>query len=237
MKKAIAIATAVLCTAVAAQSSLAAKPKPKAKASAQAHMSIVATVKASTKRLRVYRIPGQKKPFKTLSNKTWDGAQLTLLVAQRLKGWDRVYLPMRPNGTTGWIHDSAVTLAVDPYRLVVDLGSHRVKVFKGGKLIRSEKAGVGQSVLPTPRGHYYLVELLRQPDPNGPYGPWAFGTSAFSDKLYSFGGGPGEIGLHGTDYPAGLGTNVSHGCIRISNAAITWFANTLPLGTPIDIKP
>ena len=144
---------------------------------------------------------------------------------------------MRPNGTNGWIHDSAVTLAVDPFRVVVDLGSHRVDVYRGGKLVRAEKAGVGQSVLPTPRGHYYLVELLRQPDPNGPYGPWAFGLSAFSDKLYSFGGGPGEIGLHGTDYPAGLGTNVSHGCIRVSNAAISWFANTLPLGTPVDIKP
>lgn len=230
MKKATAFATAVLVAAVAAHSSVAAKPKPQL-------TSIVATVKASTKAVRVYRIPGQKKAFTTLSNKTRDGAPLTLLVAQRLRGWDRVYLPMRPNGTTGWIHDAAVTLAVDPFRLVVDLGAHKVNVLKNGKLVRSEKAGVGRSVLPTPRGHYFLVELLRQPDPNGPYGPWAFGLSAFSGKLYSFGGGPGEIGLHGTDYPAGLGTNVSHGCIRVSNTAISWFANTLPLGTPVDIKP
>jgi lipoprotein-anchoring transpeptidase ErfK/SrfK len=59
--------------------------------------------------------------------------------------------------------------------------------------------------------------------------------SAYSDVLYSFGGGPGQIGLHGTNEPSALGTNVSHGCIRISNVAITQLARILPLGTPVQI--
>jgi lipoprotein-anchoring transpeptidase ErfK/SrfK len=76
---------------------------------------------------------------------------------------------------------------------------------------------------------------LKQPDPSGLYGPWAFGTSAFSDVLQSFGGGPGQIGLHGTNYPQGIGTDVSHGCIRMSNTNITRLAHVLPLGTPLSI--
>ena len=91
----------------------------------------------------------------------------------------------------------------------------------------------GPSVLPTPTGTYFIVELLKQPNPHGVYGPYAFGLSAFSNVLTSFGGGPGQIGLHGTDDPSRLGTNVSHGCIRISNVGITKLARLLPLGTPV----
>jgi len=53
--------------------------------------------------------------------------------------------------------------------------------------------------------------------------------------LYSFGGGPGQIGIHGTNDPSSVGRSVSHGCIRLSNAAITRLAQELPLGTPVTI--
>ncbi|HLX32943.1 MAG TPA: L,D-transpeptidase [Gaiellaceae bacterium] len=197
--------------------------------------SIVAQARVST--VDVYRIPGAKRPFVELRNPNAVGGPLVFLVVQRTKGWERVLLPRRPNGSTGWVRDRSVALALDPYRVVVSLHSHSLQVWKGAKPIHTEKAGVGRSVLPTPLGTYYLVDLLKQPDPSGPYGPYAFGTSAFSNVLYSFGGGPGQIGLHGTDDPSTLGTSVSHGCIRISNAGITQLAHLLPLGTPVRIAP
>jgi hypothetical protein len=43
------------------------------------------------------------------------------------------------------------------------------------------------------------------------------------------------VGIHGTNEPQGLGTDVSHGCIRIGNDAIVRLAKTLPLGTPVDV--
>jgi len=94
-------------------------------------------------------------------------------------------------------------------------------------------------VLPTPHGTYYLVELLKQPDPYGLYGPYAFGLSAFSNVLFSFGGGPGEIGMYGTNNPSALGTDVSHGCIRISNDGITKLAQeqiALTVGASLGIS-
>ncbi len=43
------------------------------------------------------------------------------------------------------------------------------------------------------------------------------------------------IGLHRTNEPKMIGKDVSHGCIRLSNDAITPLAQTVPLGTPVDI--
>jgi lipoprotein-anchoring transpeptidase ErfK/SrfK len=161
---------------------------------------------------------------------------LTFLVKERRRGWERVYLPVRPNGSTGWVRDRQVELASTTYRIDVNLSAHTVTVWNGMRMIQRERAGVGRSIVPTPAGTYYLVELLKQPNPNGVYGPYAFGLSAYSNVLYSFGGGPGQIGLHGTNQPWSLGTNASHGCIRISNAGITKLARILPLGTPVRIR-
>jgi len=198
-----------------------------------AHQAIVATALG---RVPVYHAPGAHRAFVTYSHSNGYGQPRVFLVAQRLPGWEKVYLPQRPNGSTGWVRDSSVNLAYDRYRVVVSLLTHRLRAYNTGRLFISVKAGVGRSVSATPTGTYFLVMLLKQPDPTGLYGPYAFGTSAFSNTYYHFGGGPGEIGLHGTDYPQGLGTNVSHGCIRVSNAIIRRLAKLLPLGTPVVIE-
>ena len=197
--------------------------------------SIVAQAKGSF--VSLYRAPGSKRPFLRLSNPNRNGAPLVFLVkARRPGGWEKVYIPVRPNGSTAWIRSREVTLARNPYRIRVSLSAHRLTVWKGRHVIQRARAGVGRSIVPTPAGLYYLAELLAQPNPNGIYGPYAFGLSAFSNVLYSFGGGPGQIGIHGTNNPSSLGTNASHGCIRISNAAITRLARVLPLGTPVRIS-
>ena len=89
---------------------------------------------------------------------------------------------------------------------------------------------------PTPGGIYYLKELLQPPSPNGPYGTYAYGLSGFSNVLESFNGGPGVIGIHGTNDPSAIGTDVSSGCIRLNNAVIERLVNDigLPLGTPVE---
>jgi lipoprotein-anchoring transpeptidase ErfK/SrfK len=195
--------------------------------------SIVAT--AVKRSVSIYRSPSARHPFKRLSNPTSMGAPLVFLVKSRGRGWERVYLPIRPDGATGWVRDSDVSLAWNPYSLIARLGRHQLVLLKNGRVTARFPAGVGRSVLPTPTGRYYIVELLKQPDPAGPYGPYAFGTSAFSKVLYHFGGGPGQIGIHGTDERASVGQNESHGCIRLRNRDIVRLAHVLPLGTPITI--
>ncbi|HEV7148765.1 MAG TPA: L,D-transpeptidase, partial [Pedococcus sp.] len=94
-------------------------------------------------------------------------------------------------------------------------------------------AATGTGGTPTPVGSFFLTELLAPTNPG--YGPYAYGLSAFSDVLTSFGGGPGQIGLHGTSEAGSIGHSSSHGCIRLSNADITTLAKILPLGTPVNI--
>ncbi len=53
--------------------------------------------------------------------------------------------------------------------------------------------------------------------------------------LTSFNGGDGVIGIHGTNDPSSVGRDVSHGCIRLRNADVTYLAERLPLGTPVRI--
>ena len=67
------------------------------------------------------------------------------------------------------------------------------------------------------------------------YGPLAFGTSARSSVLTDWPAG-GYIGIHGTDRPELLPGLVSHGCIRLRNAAILRLAELMPVGTPLTIQ-
>ncbi|MDQ3573466.1 MAG: L,D-transpeptidase [Actinomycetota bacterium] len=120
---------------------------------------------------------------------------------------------------------------------MVELGAHRITVHQGADVILRERIGVGTTQAPTPRGLYYIKELLRPPDPTGPYGPYAYGLSGFSNVFTSFAGGEGVIGIHGTNDPSSLGSDVSHGCIRMSNKGITELANVLPLGVPVEVRP
>jgi hypothetical protein len=196
-----------------------------------AGVSLVANVRG-TRLLAVYRRPGARHSVRRLGGLA---ARVYLVRERGPGGWLRVLLPVRPNGASGWIRARRVELRANPYRIDVRLRAHRLTVRRGDRTVLRTPIGVGRAVTPTPRGLAYVTRLLRQPDPHGTYGPWAFGLSLYSPVLTSFGGGPGEVGIHGTDAPAGIGRDVSHGCIRLPNAAIERLARVLPLGTPVRI--
>ena len=150
-------------------------------------------------------------------------------------GYVKVLLPIRPNGTVGWIRSSDVVLEPAAFRVVIDLQAHALTVEENGKVLLRQQVATGTGSNPTPQGLFYIVDRLPQANPGGGLGPFAFKLSGFSETLYSFAGGQGAIGLHGTNAPGQLGANVSHGCIRIDNASIARLAATLPIGTPVEI--
>lgn len=186
--------------------------------------------------VQVYASASEDEPTTVLDNPNENGAPLVFLVEQQQGEWLEVLLPIRPNGSTGFIKAADVTLAENPYSIDVKLAEHRLIVTKGEEVIADESIGVGTASTPTPGGKYYLKELLQPPDPNGAYGPYAYGLSGFSNELEEFNGGDGVIGIHGTNEPELIGSDVSHGCIRMSNEAITALAAELPLGTPVHIE-
>jgi lipoprotein-anchoring transpeptidase ErfK/SrfK len=207
------------------------------------YISYSATVKPAVTNIGVFNSPDDPQPSRQFAN-PWlydpgnpaTGVPQTFLVkSQRPDGWVEVLLPVRPNGSVGWVHTNEVTLAQNPYRIAVSLGAHTITVTNAHDVIYTGVVAVGAPDTPTPTGDYYLYVLLQAPDPSGPYGPFAYGLSSHSDALDSFAGGDAEIGIHGNDDASALGQSVSHGCIRIDNAAISDLATKLPLGTPVDV--
>jgi lipoprotein-anchoring transpeptidase ErfK/SrfK len=172
------------------------------------------------------------------ANPTERGGPLVFqAVGQPRDGWLEVLLPVRPNGTTGWIRVDDVELTRNPYRIEIDLDRYHIDVWRGDELRISAPVAVGKGGTPTPIGDFYLVELLQPPEPDGPYGAYAYGLSGYSDVLDNFNGGDGVIGIHGTNQPSLLGGPASHGCIRLHDDVITEMAGFLPLGTPVTIGP
>jgi L,D-transpeptidase catalytic domain len=149
--------------------------------------------------------------------------------------WFKALLPLRPNGTKGYVPAKALSLTPSPYRLVLNRDRYELLLYKGCKRIRRFPVGIGTGETPTPVGRFYLNVLLKPPDPNTIYGTYAYGLSAFSDVLVNWRGG-GVVGLHGTNQPWSIGKESSHGCIRMYNSDINELAKFLPLGTPITIN-
>lgn len=159
---------------------------------------------------------------------------VVLMAVGAIGDFVRVAIPLRPNGTLGWVRRSDVTLVHSTFRVEIDLSTNTMTVFDGDKIALRAAVAAGTGGTPTPRGLFFLKEVVPQ-SPGGALGPYAFGLSGFSTVLTSFGGGEGVIGIHGTNAPGKLGSNVSHGCVRVDNVTITKMVRLLPLGTPVEI--
>ncbi len=170
------------------------------------------------------------------------GSPTAFLVTQAYRDaagatWLRALLPRRPNGSVGWIRREQVRVRPVGYALEVDLSARTVRLLRDGRTERIWPAGIGRPLTPTPTGRFYLTVKLRPPQISAVYGAWALGLSGYSEVLEQFGTGDGQIALHGTADPTDLGNQVSNGCVRLANQPITTLAETLPLGTPVTIRP
>jgi lipoprotein-anchoring transpeptidase ErfK/SrfK len=189
-----------------------------------------------TKQVAVYRSPHAKRALLVLKERDKNGTQRAFLVRGTRKKWVHVYLPSRPNGSLGWVRSRAVKMYDNRYRIVIRLRAHRLQLWRKRHLLATYPVATGTASTPTPRGLYYIVELLQPDNPGGSYGPYSFGLSAHSNVLKTFAGGDGRVGLHGTNEPGLIGSSVSHGCIRLRNAAVRRLARILPLGTPVYVR-
>jgi len=191
-----------------------------------------ATARAGTSAVVASKRPGGPEAA-SFANPNEAGAPLTFYVLKRKGHWLEVELQERPNGSTGWIDDHDVVLTKLHYRLKVSTEREQLSLYRDDKRIAAYPVATGTGNTPTPHGRFYLTELIKPT--NAGYGPYAYGLSAYSDALNSFGGGPGQIGLHGTPEKSSIGHAASHGCIRVTNPTITKLAAILPLGTPVQI--
>jgi lipoprotein-anchoring transpeptidase ErfK/SrfK len=147
------------------------------------------------------------------------------------KVWLNISVPMRPNGTTGWIPAGTVSLKPIQNRIVVNRGQRFIEVYRGDRRLLHAKVAVGAPGRETPLGEFYVTARFVPDDPF--LGVFALETSAYS-RLTEWPGG-GVVGIHGTSKPWLLGQAVSHGCVRVSNATALALKRLAPVGTPISI--
>lgn len=176
----------------------------------------------------------------TLPAGTTDGTQNDVLVLSRIdisprSSWYRVRLPILPNNSTGFVRkrDLSPLFTVHTH-LYINRGATSATLKRDGKVVFKTRVGVGKSYWPTPRGEFYVRDKLT--NFNNPfYGPLAFGISARSAVLTDWPGG-GYVGIHGTNQPQLIPGHISHGCIRLRNAAILALGRLMPVGTPVTIR-
>jgi len=150
------------------------------------------------------------------------------------RSWILVPLPGRPNGSHGWVPAGALSEAhVTTEHMRIDREAFRATLYRGHVAIWSAPVGVGRPSLPTPTGHFYVMEKLISNEP-AVYGPYALGTSAYAPTLGEWPGG-GIVGIHGTDEPWLIPGRPSHGCIRLRDADVARLWQLIEVGTPIEI--
>ena len=183
----------------------------------------------------VYAGPGKAPvavlPATELGSPTW------VPVVQSGPGWDQVLLPSRPDHITGWIYTAAANSKLETartsYVLRVNLGTHRLSVYDGSRLLGAWTVAIGAPGTPTPTGRTFLLALLAPPDPT--YSPLILPLGTHSNALSSFGGGPGTVGIHGWPDTSVFGKSVSNGCVRVPAAALH-LVSTIPLGSLVVIS-
>ncbi|WP_314588784.1 L,D-transpeptidase [Paenibacillus terrigena] len=120
--------------------------------------------------------------------------------------------------------NSAKLLFDEPYKIVIDKQNHRLAVVSGRVIWRSYEVGLGGDQ--TPEGTFEISEKVKNPNgkSNGEFGSRGM---TLSDTLYA---------IHGTNEPASIGKDESHGCIRMRQADVEELFDMVPLGTRVVIK-
>jgi hypothetical protein len=176
-------------------------------------------------RLRMLTEDGYPEVYLALSSRRVPGHGL----------WIKVRIPARPNGQKGWVRRSALGfLHVVDTALVINTRRSRATLRRDGRRVWRARIGHGAPGMRTPRGRFYIREKMRNLGGSPIYGPWAFGSSAYS-SLSDWPGG-GVVGIHGTNQPWLIPGRPSHGCVRIRNTAIIRLARLMPIGTPVRIR-
>ncbi len=194
----------------------------------------------------VYRQPSTHAPvLRKLAYYTPDSEALQtyrFLTSRRIGRtlWEKIAVPMRPNGQTGWVKRSWLgAVQTSNTLIVVSESREQLFVYRRGREIFSAPVGVGNTsgsygtTTSTPTGHFWIAEAFASTDPF--YGPWAFGTTDYaSDTEFPDGS---IVGIHGTNEPWLIPGDPSHGCVRLKNPDILKLKSLVGIGTAVWIEP
>ncbi|HEY1221818.1 MAG: L,D-transpeptidase [Bryobacteraceae bacterium] len=119
-------------------------------------------------------------------------------------------------------------------RIVVSIPDRKLAVMEEGRVLRVFPTAVGAPKSPSPAGAFKIV--VRIPDPTwytkgrivppGKGNPLGTRWLGLSVKGY---------GIHGTNNPASVGHNASHGCIRMRNHDVEQLFEMVSVGDAVEL--
>jgi lipoprotein-anchoring transpeptidase ErfK/SrfK len=127
--------------------------------------------------------------------------------------------------------------------IIVNRSQFRLKLFKGLKLHETYPIAVGQVGLETPAGQYTIANKAINPAWHVPNSPWAGklagkvipGNDPTNPIKARWLGVYDGVGIHGTADDASIGSNASHGCIRMHIPDVEKLYDEVPVGSAIYI--
>jgi len=129
--------------------------------------------------------------------------------------------------------------------IVVSLSQCRVRLFEGGKLIKSYLCAPGRPAWPTPTGDFSIVRKLANSPWYNPHSTW---SASMPDVIPGGPGNPMGDRKIGIDYPgiflhgipaseySSIGTHASHGCMRMMPSAVHDLYGRVKVGDPVFIR-
>jgi lipoprotein-anchoring transpeptidase ErfK/SrfK len=129
-----------------------------------------------------------------------------------------------------------------PAIITIDRGNHRLRLFKDLELNKTYPIAVGQAGLETPAGQYTIQNMAVNPSWHVPNSDWAGDLAGTvvppgpSNPIKARWMGIYDgAGIHGTDAVNSIGTNASHGCIRMRIPDVEELYEQVKVGTPVYI--
>jgi lipoprotein-anchoring transpeptidase ErfK/SrfK len=119
-------------------------------------------------------------------------------------------------------------------RIVVSLADRKLAVMESDHVVKIFPTAVGAPASPSPVGVYKIVVTIPHPTWYGKgivIGPGRsnpLGTRWLGLSLKGY-------GIHGTNNPASIGRNASHGCVRMRNQDVEELFGMVGVGDPVEL--
>jgi lipoprotein-anchoring transpeptidase ErfK/SrfK len=183
-------------------------------------------------RTQLRTAPGGKM-VATIATKTEFKSPTILAVAGRKPGWVHVRTSVEAH-PTGWLPLKAGALFSEPRSIVIDLSRRTLAVFHRGKQTDTYKVAIGTDATPTPIGKFAITDRL-EVRPGTDYGCCILALTAHQSKILQGWGGGDRVAIHATPELSAIGHQVSHGCVRASDAALYRLMAQMRLGAPVTV--
>ena len=119
-------------------------------------------------------------------------------------------------------------------RIIISIPDRKLAVMEAGRVLRVFPTAVGAPKSPSPAGAFTIVARIPDPTwytkgrivPPGKSNPLGTRWLGLSVKGY---------GIHGTNNPASVGHNASHGCIRMRNHDVEQLFEMVSVGDAVEL--